>query len=143
MATTQFTQGILRIINGSVDLLTDDIKAMLVDTAAWTVNLDTDDFVADIPSGDRIASSANLGSKTVTIDTSTDPDEVVFDAADTSFSAVTGDPTEAVVIYKDTGDAATSPLLFYMDGSSVQLTPNGNDVNLVFNASGIARWKRG
>lgn len=114
----------------------------MVDTAAYAVDLDADEFLSSIPLADRIATSGALSGKTVTIDTGTTPDQVMFDASDGTFTAVTGDPTEAVVLIKDTGDASTSPLIAYYDGASVALTPNGNDVDFVISASGLMRWAR-
>lgn len=142
MASSQYTKSLEKIIEGTIDLLADNLKLIMVDTAGYTVNLDTDEFLSSIPLADRIATSGNLASKTITIDTSTNPDQVMFDAADGTFTAVTGDPTEAVVLIKDTGDAATSPLIAYYDGASVALTPNGNDVDFVVSASGLMRWAR-
>lgn len=142
MASSFYTKGLQKIVNGNVDLLTDTLKVMMVDTAAYAVDLDVDEFVSAIPVGDRIATSPALASKTVTIDTGVSPHRVVFDAADTTFTAVTGDPSEALVLFKDTGDPATSPLIAYFDGASVEFTPNGNDVVCAFNASGILRLRR-
>lgn len=142
MATTQYTLGLQKIINGSIALLTDNLKLVMVDTAAYTANLDTDEFLSAIPSGDRIAFSPNLAGKSIAVDTSTNPDQVMFDANDGTFTAVSGDPTEAVVLIKDTGDPATSPLIAYFDGASVALTPNGNDVDFVIHANGLLRWAR-
>lgn len=142
MASSQYTKGLIKIINGTVDLLADDLKLVLVDTASYTASLDTDEYLSDIPVGMRISSSPNLASKTITIDTSPSPHQVMFDCADGTFTAVSGASTEAVVLYKDTGSAATSPLIAFYDGASVQLTPNGNDVNFTISASGLLRWQR-
>ena len=142
MASTQYTKGIYGLISGSIDLLNDNLKLVLVDTAGYTADLDADEFLSAIPLADRVATSPNLSSKTLSIDTSTNPDQVMFDAADGTFTAVSGDGTEAVVLFKDTGDPATSPLISYYDGATVQLTPNGNDVNFTISASGLLRWAR-
>lgn len=142
MASSQYTKGLIKIINGTVDLLADDLKLVLVDTASYTAALDTDEFLSDIPVGMRIASSPNLASKTITIDTVPSTHQVMFDCADGTFTAVSGASTEAVVLYKDTGSAATSPLIAFYDGASVQLTPNGNDVNFTISVSGLLRWQR-
>ena len=72
-----------------------------------------------------------LGSKTYTNGT--------FDAADSTFSAVSGASVEALVIYIDTGSAATSPLVAYIDTgvTGLPVTPNGGDIAVAWNASGI------
>jgi hypothetical protein len=43
------------------------------------------------------------------------------------------------VIYKDTGTASTSPLIGYFDvvASGLPVTPNGGNITVTFNASGI------
>lgn len=130
MANALYDNGKEAILNGSVDLDTDNIKAVLVDTADYTVNLSTDDFLDDIAVGGRVATSANL---TVTVTNGT------VDAADFTFTSVTGDQSEAIVIYKDTGSAATSNLIAYYDtfSSGMPVTPNGGDIDVTVNASGL------
>jgi hypothetical protein len=50
----------------------------------------------------------------------------VFDAADKTLSAVTGDQSEAIIIYKHTGTDSTSNLIAYIDsGSGLPFTPTG------------------
>jgi hypothetical protein len=45
---------------------------------------------------------------------------------------------EALVIYKDTGSSATSPLIAYIDtGTNLPASPNGGDITIQYNASGI------
>lgn len=118
------------ILDADLDMLLDDLKVVLVDTATYTVDLNLHDFLDDIPAGERVATSANMASKTTTDGT--------FDAADITFSSVTGDVSEALVIYKDTGSAATSPLIAYIDtATGLPVTPNGGDITVTWNASGI------
>lgn len=115
------------ILDADLDMLVDNLKVALVDAADYTVNLATDDFLDDIAGAAIEATSANLGSKTTTAG--------VFDAADFTFSAVSGDQCEALVIYKDTGSAATSPLIAYIDtGTGLPVTPNGGDINVVWDS---------
>ena len=95
-----------------------------MDTAAYAVAIDTDEFLSSIPADDRIA-TATLGSKTSALG--------VADAADTAFTSVTGDTVEAIVLYKDTEDAATSPLIAYIDtATGLPLTPNGGNVTVTW-----------
>ena len=131
MANGIFASAKKAILDGDVDLLVDDIRVVLVDAADYTVNLATHDFLDDIPVGARVAVSGALASKTTTAGT--------FDAADVTLSAVTGDQSEAVVFYVHTGNDATARLLFYIDTgvTGLPVTPNGNDIDLIWNASGI------
>jgi len=130
MANTLYGKFKELLLTAGIDVESDNIKCVLVDTAAYTPNFSTDDFLADIPSGDRIATSSNLSSKTITLG--------VFDAADVTFSTVSGDQSEALVIYKDTGVEATSPLICYVDtATGLPVTPGGGDITVTWHASGI------
>lgn len=110
-----------KFLDGGISWSADTIKAVLVDAADYTVSLDAHEFLSDIPAAARVATSPALTGKTSTLG--------VADAADLSFPSVTGDPTEALVLYKDTGTAATSPLIAYIDAAA---TPNGGAVNVAW-----------
>ena len=46
---------------------------------------------------------------------------------------MTGDPSEALVIYKDTGTESTSPLIMYIDtATGLPVTPNGGDITVTW-----------
>lgn len=125
MANALYDKGREGFLDGSIDWDTHTIKAVLVDTGAYTVDLAAHDNLDDIPSGARISTSGALASKTVT--------NGVADAADVTFTAVSGATVEAVVIYKDTGTESTSRLIAYIDtATGLPLTPNGADVNVVW-----------
>lgn len=122
--------------HANVQLDADTIKPMFVDTADDTPAV-TDSAISDILAAGRvpaIASCPALGSKTTgTVAVG------VFDAADAVFTALTGDSVERLIVFKDTGTEATSTLLAIYDtfGSGMPLTPNGGDVTVQWNASGI------
>jgi hypothetical protein len=62
----------------------------------------------------------------------------VFDANDTVFTALTGDPSESLILFKDTGSEATSALIQRYDtATGLPLTPNGADVTVIWAAGGI------
>ncbi len=125
MANALYGKGREKFLNADIDWAADNIKVVLVDVADYTVSIDTHEFLSDVPSGGRVATSANLGSKTSTLG--------VADAADVTLSAVTGDQSEALVIYKDTGSAATSPLIAYIDtATGLPVTPNGADITITW-----------
>lgn len=125
MANALFDFGRQGFLEGSIDWDTDNIKAVLVDTAQYTVNLTTHDNLDDVAVGARIATSVNLATKTVTAG--------VADAADIVFTAVSGATVEAIVLYKDTGTASTSRLIAYIDtATGLPLTPNGGDVTIAW-----------
>jgi hypothetical protein len=121
MSSALYDKGREGFLAGDIAWDSDTIKCVLVDTAGYTVNLATHDNLDDIPGGARVATSGALASKTTT--------NGVADAADVTFSAVTGDPCEAIVIYKDTGTESTSRLIAYIDtATGLPVTPNGGDI---------------
>jgi len=114
------------ILDGDIDLLNDDIRVILIDTADYTVDLAAHDFLDDVPAGARVKVSDALASKTST--------DGVFDAADVTLASVTGDVSEALVIYKHTGTDSTSPLIAYIDtvSSGLPVTPNGGNITITW-----------
>ena len=113
----------------AVDLVDDTIKIALVDTGTYTYN-STHEFYSSVSSA-VVGTPQTLGTKTVT--------SGAFDAADPTFTSVSGNSVEALVIYKDTGTASTSSLIAYIDvaSSGLPVTPNGGNITVTFNASGI------
>lgn len=104
------------------------VKVALV-TAGYTYS-STDQFYSSV-SASVVGTPQTLGTKTFT--------NGVFDAADVTFTAVTGSAVTTLVIYVDTGTAGTSPLVAYIDTSvtGLPVTPNGGDITITWNASGI------
>ena len=110
-------------LEGTLAWLTDNVKCCLVNTSSYTVNLGADQYLSAIPGGAIIATSGNLTSKTSTAG--------VANAANITFTAVTGSTVGALVIYKDTGSALTSPLIAYIDtGAGLPFTPTGGDITI-------------
>ena len=111
----------------AIDWVGDNIKAVLVDTALYAFS-QAHEFLSDVPVGARVATSGNLTAKTAT--------NGVADADDVTFAAVSGASIEAIVLYKDTGTATTSPLIAYIDtGTGLPVTPSGGDI--------IVSWDNG
>jgi len=128
MANALYDHGREGFLDGSIDWDTDDIRCILVDTDDYTVNLATHDNLDDIPAGARVATSGALSSKTVAAG--------VADAGDVTFSTVSGDQSEALVIYKHTGTESTSRLIAYIDtATGLPVTPSGGDI--------IIQWDSG
>lgn len=129
MANALYKLGAQAILNGDIDWDTDVIKAALIDTGVYTVNLTTHQFRSSLTG--VVGTDVTLASVTKALG--------VLDAADPTWPAVTGAAVEAIVLYKDTGTPATSPLLVYIDTASAGLpvTPNGGDITVNWNVSGI------
>jgi hypothetical protein len=125
MANALYNKGREGFLDGSIDWDTNNIKIVLIDEADDTIDLAVDDNLDDRAAAARVATSGNLASKTVT--------DGVADAADVTFSAVTGDPSESIDGYKDTGTENTSRLIFNIDtATGLPVTPNSGDITVVF-----------
>jgi hypothetical protein len=64
----------------------------------------------------------------------------VFDGADVTYTAVSGSSVEAIVLYrKNAGANTTWRLIAYIDTgvTGLPLTPNGGNIVITWNASGI------
>jgi hypothetical protein len=108
-------------LDGSLNWLTDDVRAILVDTGLYTPNLAADQFLVTIPVGARISVSGSLTTKTATAG--------VADADDVSFTAVAGPTVEAIVLYRHTGVDATARLIAYIDAATgLPFLPSGGNV---------------
>lgn len=116
-------------LDADIDLLVDTIRAVLIDTGTYTYSA-AHDFYNDL-SGVVGTESGALASKTTTAG--------AFDAADITFTAVTGATVEAIVLFQDTGNVATDRLIAYVDSASsgLPVTPNGGDITITWHASGI------
>ena len=128
-----FRNGVLGSHATRVDLDADMIKAVLIDHGTDTPNVTTDDFYNDISAGIVGSLSSALTSKTIgTVAAG------VFDADNVTFTAVSGNSVESVNLLKDTGTTSTSDLIAYFDtGTGLPVTPNGGDITVTWNASGI------
>lgn len=122
------------LADADIRLITATIKIDLVDSADYAVNLATHQFRSSVASIGRVASSGALANKTRTAG--------VFDADDVTLSAVTGDPSEAIVIYQasaagggaDVADTAQR-LIGYIDtATGLPVTPNGGNINVVWDS---------
>lgn len=116
-------------LDGDIDLLNDDIRAILIDLADYTYS-SAHDFLDDVAAAARVDTTAALTGKTTT--------GGVFDSNDPVFAAASGDVSEAVWLYKHTGVDATANLIaFYDTGiTGAPVTPNGGDINVTVHASG-------
>jgi hypothetical protein len=113
----------------NTNLLSGTVKVALVDTGVYTYSA-SDQFLTSLTG--VVSTAQTIGAtKSVT--------NGVFDGGDVTFPTVTGNTVEALVIYVDTGSAATSPLVAYIDTSvtGLPVTPNGGDITVTWNASGI------
>jgi hypothetical protein len=112
----------------NVDLNDSTVKVALVDTGTYTYSA-AHEFLSSL-SG-VVGTAQTIATTTVV--------NGLFDGDDVTFTAVSGNTVEALVIYIDTGTAGTSRLVAYLDTgvTGLPLTPNGGNVTITWNASGI------
>jgi hypothetical protein len=127
MASGLYTKFLEAMMSGSVNLLTADVRAVLIDQADYTVNLATHEFLSSVPAAARVGTAVALANKSVT--------GGAFDADDATLTSVTGDQSEAVLLYIHTGSDATARLILLAESDTVTnlpVTPNGGNINLVW-----------
>lgn len=113
------------LLQGLIDLSAASVKWMLIDTTVDGYDA-ANEFLGDITAGARGPSTGALANKTFT--------DGVFDADDALWTApAAGTTYEAILLYVDTGNAATSRLIQFIDEASVGLpiTTNGADIDRV------------
>lgn len=131
MANALYPKAKEQMLQGGINLSTGNVKCVIVDLGAYTYS-GAHEFLSDIPSGARLATTGNLASKTFT--------NGLFDADNPSLTDPGGGATgEALVIYIDTGSAATSRLIAFFDTgvTGLPMTLDGTNDTVQFNASGI------
>ena len=113
----------------------DTIKIFMIDLNVYTPDFEADEFASDIPQEARVGNNGGSADSDAPALTLAEPVAGVCDAADLSVSAVpAGDALEALVIYKSTGDLATSPLIAFIDtATNLPITPVGADIPIIWN----------
>lgn len=112
---------------GAVDMATTDVRAALIDDTDWTANFVTEIDLADIGAGAEVSNLPDaMASKTFT--------NGDFDAADDTFTSVTGDGIDSTVVYEHDATPALAELFVLLDNGGAT-TPNGNDINIVWAGS--------
>ena len=115
----------------NIDIFTGPVKVALVDTGTYTYS-DAHDFYDDL-SG-VVGTPQTIANITVT--------NGLFDGDDVTLPSVSGSSGEALAIFIDTGSSATSRLVAYIDTgvTGLPVTPNGGDIVITWNASGIVQF---
>ena len=134
MANGFYTGGIKHFARGNVVWLASGgstIKTALIDTADYTVNLATHEFLNPAfgnPPSNTTGYEEVSGAMTL-IDAA---DDGVVDGNNVTFTGTSGDACEGILVFKDTGTATTSPVLFWWDSASGLPVTLGGDVTVVW-----------
>lgn len=116
----------------NVNDATDGPFVALIDTGLYTYSA-AHDFYSDLTgvvgTDQRIATPTTVNG--------------LFDGDNVTYTAVTGNSIEALVIYRhNVGANTTWKLVAYLDTgvTGLPVTPNGGDITVTFNASGIIQF---
>lgn len=112
----------------NIDMDGGTVKAALIDTGTYTYSA-AHDFYNDVTG--VVGTPQTIANTTVTAG--------LFDGDNVTYTAVSGNSVEAIIIYIDTGVTSTSRLVAYIDTgvTGLPVTPNGGDITVTWHASGI------
>lgn len=118
------------LLDGDVNIDVNDgtVKVALVDTGVYTYSA-AHQFQSDLTG--VVGTAQTIANTTVA--------NGLFDGDNVTYTGVSGATVEALVIYIDTGTPATSRLVAYIDTgvTGLPVTPNGGDISITWNGSGI------
>lgn len=116
MASQLYPKGAAHMLGAAtqINFVTDTVKILFYASTFNSAN----EFVSDLTGASIVARSGALTGKAVTLG--------VFSASNLTVPAVSGSAFSEVILYKDTGVDATSPLVAIFDIST--FTPAGTDV---------------
>ena len=132
--STLYLKGLEQMMLGNIDLESDTIKLKYMATT-YTPDVTTENWLSDVSASEASgAPTETLANVDVRIDTGNLRVEV--DADNVTEAGVTT-LTNKFIVYKDTGTAATSPLIACIDIVEGTLGPVSGTLSLTFNAEGI------
>lgn len=118
------------LLDGSANTDINDltVKVALVDTGVYTYSA-AHEFLTSLTG--VVGTAQTIAATTVA--------NGLFDGDNVTYTTVTGNSVEALVIYIDTTVAGTSRLVAYIDNgvTGLPVTPNGGDITVTWNVSGI------
>ncbi len=133
MANALYDKGRQSFLEGTSAWLTNKLALLLVDSADYTVDLVNHEFLSSIVTAGRVARVDIPAAGRTSAGG-------VADASDVTFSAVTGDPSEYLILVRsaagtadaDLADTAQRLLLFIDTATGLPVTPNGGNIAVAF-----------
>ena len=125
------------VIDGSNFTLNSSSGNGAYSSGGMVVDLSNNQDLADIAAAARVATTS-LANVSVA-----GSGPVAFDADNLTFTSVSGDTSEAILLYRDTGLESTSTLIACLDSNTVTgipVTPGGGNIDVTFHANGIVRF---
>ncbi len=152
MATIVYNRAKKEIMDGTIDLLTDVLKIMLVNSG-YVANADHD-FVDEAGANDPIdqelsgtgydpgfagSGRKTLSGKAVSEDDANDRAEF-DDTGDITWTGINAGTAAAAILYKHLTSDAASVLIAYIDSGGFPVVTNGGDLTIQWNAEGILQF---
>lgn len=116
------------LLNKEHDMNTDNIGATLIDGLDYTFSAAHSNYATQVPAAAKVKAFSPLTSPTIT--------NGVFDSADFTWSAVTGDQSEEIILWNDTTTPDTLIANYDTGMTGMPVTPNGGDINVTVHTSG-------
>ena len=122
MANFLYDDGREGFLDGSIDWDTDDIRVAAC-TSAYVASQSGHKFLSDVTNIQ--GTSATLSAPTCT--------DGIADAADATYTALSGSAVSQLIIYKHTGTAGTSRLIAHIDTyTGLPFTPTGGNLVVIW-----------
>jgi len=143
MSSSLYTKGLLKVLSGDISLLDDNLRFMLIDGDVYTPQLDSDEYLSDIPVLARVESSSLITGRVMGIDAESSPyPQVYFTCAPASVTGPAGATVEALALYKEGLTPETSPIVGFFNGETVSVTLDGGTSGINIGLQGLLRWSR-
>lgn len=122
MSNLMYGKGRDKFLMGDLDWINNRIMVSLISLSLYTLQIDVDEFLSDVPDAAIIASELLAGKVSNGLGTA--------DADDINFLAVTSVfQIDAVIIWYDTRIKQTSPLIvYYDDAPTLPIIPTNDDI---------------
>lgn len=134
MATVKHTEWLTSMLGNAthsfIDLNTDDIELSLLDaTDSGSITASNVDY-DEVDAADVVAN----------VDVEVSISGATASSTGATFTAVTGDAADYLTAFKNSGSAATSPLIITWDSATTGLpvTPNGGNIVVTFGSDTFA-----
>lgn len=121
MANAIYPKAKEQFLQGGINLLSVTVKVALIDTSAYTYS-SAHEFYSSV--------SGVVGTPQTLVGKSVTNGQLAADSV--TWTALTGNTAEALLVYVDSGNPSTSRLIAYQDTgvTGLPLTPNGGTVTL-------------
>lgn len=141
MASFVYTKFKEKVGKGLIDLSTDSLRLILVDSTTTADTEQDTEFIDDFTTLGELAASGNYVRKTlasVTFAADNANNRAELDCADVTWTALTGTPAQPVgaILYQHVTDDTDSNAIAFIDGAAWPIT-NGGDYSIVINAEGL------